>query len=157
MRKNLSILAAMFLVGMVVACNTPAQRSAVPIMTSSPTDAMAFATDVMVTPIATLQPTLLPPRVLTICLGQEPQSLFLYQTVSQAERSVLQAIYDGPVDVFKDGYHPVILSQSPSLAGGTMVQMVVDVAAGSEMVDASGDTLLPGRLYRYNLCRILPG
>ncbi|MFZ6030740.1 MAG: ABC transporter substrate-binding protein [Chloroflexota bacterium] len=82
--------------------------------------------------------TVLPPRVLNVCLGQEPQSLFLYQASSQAARSVLQAIYDGPVDVLKDGLHPVILSKEPSLADGDVKRVPVDVSPGALLVDATG-------------------
>ena len=41
-------------------------------------------------------------KTLTICLGEEPDSLFLYSADSHAANLILQAIYDGPIDI-EDG------------------------------------------------------
>src|SRR5512139_2022885 len=45
--------------------------------------------------VATVTPTLDSPRLLSICLMNEPRSLFLYDAVSTSELNVLAAIYDG--------------------------------------------------------------
>jgi len=50
------------------------------------------------TPAATVTPA--PPRVLSVCLGQEPASLFLYGDTTSSAQSVRQAIYDGPFDFY---------------------------------------------------------
>jgi peptide/nickel transport system substrate-binding protein len=141
MHNKLPVLAAILLAGLVVACNAPTQPAVTPSV-SPVVDIKPSATMTIVTPTPTDQATAIPPRVLTVCLGQEPRSLFLYQAVSPAERSVLQALYDGPVDALKDGYHPVILSHTPSLDDGSVAQAVVDVAPGSDMVDASGEVAI---------------
>ncbi len=56
------------------------------------------------------------PRAVTVCLGQEPNSLYPLGSLNSAARSVLGAIYDGPIDIFTNGYQPVILEKIPSIA-----------------------------------------
>ena len=48
------------------------------------------------TPLATATPVV---RSLKICLGEEPNTLYPYGNLNSAARSVLSAIYDGPMDV----------------------------------------------------------
>ena len=79
-------------------------------------------------------------RELTICLGYEPDSLYPYQASSQAAQEVLQAIYDGPIDIFSDGQvEPVILKKMPSYADGSAAFTPVSVFAGDEVVNTYGD------------------
>jgi peptide/nickel transport system substrate-binding protein len=134
----------------LTACNSPAlptgMPSALPTAQVTPSQPTMTAIDL---PTEIVSPTPAPPHVLTICLGQEPRSLFLYQAYAQAERSILQAIYDGPVDFMKDGLYPVILRQAPSLADGSVMLTTVDVAPATEMVDASGDVTVLQEGTRY--------
>jgi peptide/nickel transport system substrate-binding protein len=99
------------------------------------------AASVKSTPEPTRPPTVEPspePRSLTICLGQEPNTLYLYGGPNAAARSVLSAIYDGPIDFVGYEYKPVILKKLPSLADGDAVIESVSVNTGSEVVDADG-------------------
>ena len=85
-------------------------------------------------------PTSVPSTELTICLGYEPDSLYPYQASSQAAQEVLQAIYDGPIDIFSDGQvEPVILKKMPSYADGSAAFTPVSVFAGDEVVNTYGD------------------
>lgn len=86
------------------------------------------------------------PRQLTICLGAEPETLFLYGGASLAQSHVLEAIYDGPIDTAGYGYQPVILEKLPDLADGSVALQPVAVQAGDLVVDDSGQpvTLAPG-------------
>ena len=79
-----------------------------------------------------------PSRALTICLGSEPKSLYLYGSSSRATWAVLEAIYDGPIDV--RGYTPqaVTLEKLPSLKDGDAVIKQVNVKAGSAVVSEEG-------------------
>ncbi len=81
---------------------------------------------------------MLPPRLLTICLGQEPESLFLYADQSLAADSVREAIYDGPYDLAGFIMQPVILEKRPSLADGDARLEPVEVQSGSVILDAQG-------------------
>ena len=107
-----------------------------------------------ISPIATCPPTPIPPRLLTVCLVNEPRSLFLYNAVSASEQSVLAAIYDGPIDVNNFSATPIILESMPSLENGTAKLQSALVNSGDLMVDANGDVtnLEEGTLYRPNGC-----
>ena len=104
------------------------------------------ATPIPIPETATPTSTPVPPRALTICLGQEPSSLFPLNNPSAAARSVLAAVYDGPIDTNSYGYQPVILQRLPSLANGDAQLFQKPVNVGDEVVDASGTpvTLAPG-------------
>jgi peptide/nickel transport system substrate-binding protein len=99
-----------------------------------------------VSPVSTEEPSAtptsnLPPateRLLTICMGQEPASLFLYADASAAARNIRQAIYDGPFDVVKFDYLPTILESKPTQAAGDVVLEAVQVSPGSPVVDVTG-------------------
>jgi peptide/nickel transport system substrate-binding protein len=86
---------------------------------------------------ATPSVTVIPPRNLTICLGQEPASLFPVDNPSSSARAVLAAVYDGPIDTNSYGYQPVILKDLPSLANGDAQLFQKSVYVGDEVVDAT--------------------
>jgi peptide/nickel transport system substrate-binding protein len=101
-----------------------------------------------------LAPSPTPLRVLTVCLGHEPQTLFLYQAFSTSARSVLQAIYDGPLDVQNFDYVPVLLTKKPTQADGDVTLAPVEVQPGELFVDDGGNliTLTKGVFYRPSGC-----
>ena len=80
-------------------------------------------------------------RSLTICLGQEPDSLYLYKSSSKVTWSVLEAIYDGPFDTRNFSAQPVILQKMPSLKDGDASIASVSVQNGQKIVDANGDVV----------------
>ena len=73
------------------------------------------------------------PVVLTVCLPEEPDSLYLYGTNSQAAQHVWQAIYDGPLDTRNYAYQPVILTSLPSFANGDVTVKTVVPQAGNRV------------------------
>ncbi|MFH1446055.1 MAG: ABC transporter substrate-binding protein, partial [Chloroflexota bacterium] len=88
---------------------------------------------------ATDTPVPLPPRKLTICMAEEPQSLYLYNGRSdKAKWNVLDALYDGPIDRVGYQLQAVILEEIPDLAGGGLWLEAVAVQPGQEVVDANG-------------------
>lgn len=89
-------------------------------------------------PTATSTPTPEPPKSLVVCIGQEPTTLYLYGGSSRAMWSVLEAVYDGPIDTRQFAPVPVILSKLPNLADGDAVLQPVDVLEGQAIVDADG-------------------
>jgi peptide/nickel transport system substrate-binding protein len=99
--------------------------------------------------------TEIPERVLAVCLGQEPSSLFGYSDFSSAARAVRQALYDGPQDVLGYLPQPVILDKNPSLADGDASLESTAVSPGEWIVNANGDlaTLEEGALYLPTGCR----
>ncbi len=139
-RLNLNnLLSVILMVGLVACSQTPASSTvALPTppvsSTLQPTDGVAEPTST-----ATLLPA--PKRLLTICLGREPTSLFYYDATSTAARDVLAAIYDGPVDIQNYIAHPVILEKVPALMDGDAVLQPVQVNAGDLIVDNSGNVV----------------
>ncbi len=118
-------------------------------------DAQPSATPVPATPTPSPSPTPPPPQTLTICIGEEPSSLYPYGTLSSAGREVLAAVFDGPIDIHDYSYHPVILEKLPSLADGDALIETVSVYIGDEVVDAEGKpvTLEVGARLRPAGCR----
>ncbi len=89
------------------------------------------------TPLPTATPE--PPSILTVCMGQEPTSLFLYANTTAASRGVLQAIYDGPFDTFDGQVQAVILERIPSLQNGDAELRPVEITKGEILVNADGN------------------
>jgi peptide/nickel transport system substrate-binding protein len=76
------------------------------------------------------------PRTMVICMGQEPDTLYNLKGAMLAKSSVLEAIYDGPIDANSYAYQAVILEKMPSLADGDAVLNTVTVKDGDKVVDA---------------------
>jgi peptide/nickel transport system substrate-binding protein len=91
-------------------------------------------------------PTPLPPVEMNICLGYEPESLYIYNAVSKAARSVLTALYDGPVDIIDGQPQPVILEDIPSINARSVRVTPIGVNPGDVVVNTRGNlvALQPG-------------
>ncbi len=99
---------------------------------------------VVVTATPSPSPTPPPPgpKVLTVCLVGEPDTLYLYGgSRLAATRHVMEALYDGPVDHLSYTYQPVILQKVPAIADGDAVTRTVRVREGSRVVSAEGDVV----------------
>ncbi len=94
-------------------------------------------------------------RSLTICLGEEPTTLYPYGNLNSAARSVLAAIYDGPIEAVDYKYEAIILEKIPDLKDGDAQITPVTVNAGDEVVDTTGNvvTLDTGVKVRPSACR----
>lgn len=122
----------------------------------------ACTPQVTVTPFVARTPTPTPlftptpaTRSLTICLGEEPTTLYPYGNLNSAARSVLSAIYDGPMDVVDYGYEAIILEKIPSLEDGDAQVTPITVNAGTEVIDTSGKVVFleTGTKVRPSGCR----
>ncbi len=140
---NRSILLTLLILGSLVPACAPQQTEA-PAIPAAPTE----------TPPPLLTPTPAP-RSLTVCLGEEPNTLYPYGSLNSAARSVLSAVYDGPMDVFEYGYEPVILEKIPSLEDGDAQVVKLKVGEGDDVVNAAGNvvTLTKGGEVRPSGCR----
>ena len=94
-------------------------------------------------------------RVLNVCTGPEPVTLFPYGSTPASTRSILQSIYDGPFDGNGFGLSPVILEQIPSLENSEAFFEPVEVMPGDVIVDNNGmiGNLREGIIYRPSGCR----
>ncbi len=152
--KNLLVVLAFAVFS--AACSSPA-----PSQQPSPTPLTPLQTEPVplpsvTAPLPTDTPTPLPPppSLVTVCLGNEPNSLFLYDALSLSAHSVLQAVYDGPIDVVDYTPRPVILQRMPSLENGGAAIQSVTVQPGAAIVNADGQpaALAEGVLYRPSGC-----
>lgn len=143
-----------FLVGLFILAGTllascSSEGGDQPTPTSINQESTAEITQISATETIPPTPTT-PPRRLTVCLAEEPETLFIYGGDSPAQRNVLQAIYDGPIDRVGYEYKPVILEKLPSLADGDALIEPAMVSAGDLVVDSNGDLihLQPGEVMR---------
>jgi peptide/nickel transport system substrate-binding protein len=88
---------------------------------------------------ATPEPVAEGPKTLVICLGQEPDTLYVHGGSMLAASQVQEALYDGPIDARSFDYQAIILEKLPSLADGDAVINVVTVKAGDTVADVNGD------------------
>jgi peptide/nickel transport system substrate-binding protein len=94
------------------------------------------------TPVVTIEPTTVPEKEMTICLGEEPESLFIYAgQQSYAMWSILEAVYDGPIDRTRGGYTAVILQKIPTYEDGDLTLVAATITAGDFVVDASNQII----------------
>lgn len=80
-----------------------------------------------------------PERTLSICLGDEPDSLFLYGDQSSSANIIRQAIYDSPVDEVDFQYSSSLLEEIPSQLNGLVAVVPVEVFPGERIVDSKGN------------------
>jgi peptide/nickel transport system substrate-binding protein len=136
------------LVAFLAGCNF--QATALP----SPTE----TEDWQPTSTSTSTATLPPPKVLNICIAEEPANLYRYSGQNtRATESVFAALYDGPFtwDAKQGTYAPSILTQYPSLENGLISLNPVAVEPGDLVVDATGEVVVfkPGVLVRPAGCQ----
>ncbi len=105
-------------------------------------------------PQATPLPSPEPKKVLSICLGEEPSSLFLYGDQSTSARIIRQAIYDWTVADPTQGVVSALIEDIPSLENGLVVVSQVEVFPGERIVDHVGNLtiLASGTQYRPSGC-----
>ena len=127
-KRAIKLLFFLLLLLMIMACG----------ISSSKSQATAVPTK---TPI--VLPTSTPvPSVLTVCLGQEPNTLYPFGGPNAAARSVLAAINDGPMDSVGYAYQPVIFTQMPSIKNGDAQIVKTTIQLGGQVVDADGKLVL---------------
>lgn len=133
MRRLWVLIVSVALMAMLAACGSKSAPTAAPTAVPKPT---ATPKIVLITP--TPAPTK-PPRVLTICLGREPHSLYPLAGETRPMRAVLSAVYDGPIEFRTFGFQPVILEKLPNVADGDAKIAEVEVNPGQKIVDARGN------------------
>jgi len=131
-RCVLTLLMALAL--LVVAC----EPQVVTVTVTTPPETVV----VTATPSPTSTPLPPLPKVLTVCLDGEPDTLYLYGgSRLAATRHVMEALYDGPIDYVDYVYQPVILEKIPSIAKGDAFIRKVLVREGRQVVDAAGEVV----------------
>jgi peptide/nickel transport system substrate-binding protein len=136
----------LLLTGLLAACTQP--KPVNPNPTRDPPSPTPSPSPTGVPPTRTPVPptaTPVPPKVLTVCQGEEPNTLFIYGGPSRAARNVLDAVYDGPIDTPGYQFQPVILEKLPGPDTADVALRTVDVREGERVIGANGEVvdLLP--------------
>jgi peptide/nickel transport system substrate-binding protein len=136
MRQRVTIFIVLLVAALLAGCNAPAVTPETLATQTLPASSPVSPTPTLpeVSPIQS--------KYLTICLGQEPNTLYPYGNPNLAARSVLEALYDGPIDVFLDGYQPVILEDIPSLENGDAQVVPVKAKRGDLVVNTDDEVVL---------------
>ena len=148
-----NIKKCIFIGGMLVITACSSTVSPTPTATPPPPTQKANPTPTIPRPDPTetsLATATAQPRELTICLGSEPDSLWLYGSNMLVKNTVLEAIYDGPIDSLSYDFQPVILEKLPSLTNGDTRIEAITVEPGDWVVNNAGDPvqLQPGEIIR---------
>lgn len=162
MKKTPPIFLVIVLIGLLAACQdegalpTPAATIAVSSVAEDEVVADEDEVDTAVAePTSTPEvtpttapptPTPLPPKPMTVCLGAEPTSLFLYGDDSLAATAVRHALYENLYTTLNYDYQPQGLQKLPSLNDGDARIGLVPVREGDLIVNSAGNVvfLLPG-------------
>ncbi|VAW43579.1 hypothetical protein MNBD_CHLOROFLEXI01-629, partial [hydrothermal vent metagenome] len=109
----------------------------VEVETAVPDDTTPEATATAIPPTATPMPA----KTVTICLGGEPSSLFLYGDDSLAATAVRHALYENLFTTLNYDYQPQGLQKLPSLAEGDARIGLVEVSEGDLIVNSAGNVV----------------
>lgn len=101
---------------------------------------------VEVTAVPTISPTPSAAKEITICMVNEPTSLFLYDrplvgAPALARQAVLHAVYENLYTTLSFDYQPQGLEKLPSLDDGDAEIVTVIARAGDRVVDAQGEVV----------------
>lgn len=141
-RQRLLSLSLLLSLLLLAACGTPPSLpTRVPTLPAGGTPAPGTPAPQMSliasTPAPAVPPSPTPvPVDLVICQTAEPLSLYLYGDDTAARAGILEALYDGPIDLVNDTPQPVILTGLPNLADGSLRLEAAAVQPGDRVVDA---------------------
>jgi peptide/nickel transport system substrate-binding protein len=101
-------------------------------------------------------PTPLPePRLLVVCLAEEPNTLYLHGNPNASARTLFPLLYDGPFDLRAYRVEPVILEAAPSAEAGTVRVEPVDIVSGDLYFNPAtqlAEQLRPGKVFLPSGC-----
>ena len=138
-KKNIILLPLLVLSIVLGACTT--QPEANQAATLSAESSAAVIEPTFTEPAATETPK----RSMVVCMGQEPETLFLYGGSSRSMWTILEGIYDGPFDMVDYEPQAVILEKMPDLENGLAGSFPIEVKRGAYVIDATGNLIVLDR------------
>lgn len=143
-RKLWATLMMLVIASVALAACTPAAGT--PIVVTSVVTQIVEGTPVEVvqTQVVTAVPTDAPtePKVMVVCMAQEPQTLYTLSEAALVKTAVLEAVYDWGIDARSYGYQAVGIKELPSFDNGLATQGEVDVTIGDKVYDISTDEVV---------------
>ena len=126
----------------LISCRTEAAETVEPSTPTAVPTVRSVAADPTATPPAVPEPG----KHLTICMSQEPSTLYWHGRATVFDEAVLHGIYENDLTTLFYSYQPQGLETVPNLAQGDASFRVIQVDAGDKVIDAEGDvvTLEPG-------------
>ncbi len=140
-RALLHLLFFVFTLVTFISCRTSPDTA----VTRQPTPAVTVEV-APIPPTSTPPQTLEPGKQLTICMADEPTTLYWHGRETIYDEAVLHGLYENDLTTLSFAYQPQGLETIPSLATGDAAFRVVPVNAGDNVVDAAGNVvaLAPG-------------
>jgi peptide/nickel transport system substrate-binding protein len=156
--KLVALLGALMVMSLVLsACGAPEAEIVVQtvVVTEQVVETVIETVEVTREVMVTPPPAEVGPKTLVVCMGQEPDNLYLNGGSMAAAGQVQQALYDGPIDNRTYSYQPIIIEKLPNLEDGDAVINAVTVQAGDMVLDDTGEMveLADGLMVRPSGCR----
>jgi peptide/nickel transport system substrate-binding protein len=141
-RKIWASLMVLTIASLALAACTPANVT--PVVVTSVVTQIVEGTPVEVVKEITAVPTAVPtePKVMVVCMAQEPQTLYTLSEAALVKSAVLEAVYDWGVDTRSYGYQAVGITEVPSFDNGLATQTEVEVKVGDTVYDAATDAVV---------------
>lgn len=128
---------------LIIACGPRPASTPAPVSTLRPTIVQTLTPPSVQSVTLSAPPSVVPRGAvqavdLTLCLADEPESLYVYARPEAGRAHLLAALYDGPIDHVNNAYRPVLLEKLPSISDGDAVVREVILNAGDMVVDEIG-------------------
>lgn len=93
---------------------------------------------------ATPEPAPEEPKVMVVCMAQEPQTLYSLSESALVKTAVLEAVYDSAllIDTRSYDYQAVTVKSVPNFDDGTAVKSEVEVKVGDKVYNAADDSVV---------------
>ena len=113
------------------------------VVQATPTAQVVRETVVVVAtqPPATPVPT--EPKVMVVCMAQEPQTLYTMSEGALVKSAVLEAVYDWGIDTRGYDYQAVGIAELPSFDNGLAKKEEITVKEGDSVYDVATDEVVP--------------
>ncbi|GJM40723.1 MAG: ABC transporter substrate-binding protein [Ardenticatenaceae bacterium] len=139
---------------LLTACTTPEELATATPRPSIEEEVTPVVTEIVVTtiaetaPLPTATPPETEPKALTICMSQEPDSLYPHGSTTLAATAVQHAIFENNITLLSFDYQAQGLEKIPNLADGDATLAKVEVKSGDIVVSADGNLVIvePGIL-----------
>ncbi len=142
-RKLMVVFSTLLVAGMIlIACAPPATPVQQPPQVQTELVVQTQQVIVQATAVPTPPPPPPEPKTMIICIGQEPDTLYIYGGAMTAALHVQHAVYDGPIDNRSFAYQPIIIDYLPYLDTGDAVINTVTVGVGDKVLTADDEPIV---------------
>ncbi len=134
---RLLLILLSFTLSGLVSCRTGPVDKIVEVTPTTAATISKAAADPTATPVIIPEPG----KNLTICMAQEPSTLYWHGRTTLFDEAVLHGLYENDLTTLSFDYQAQGLQSIPSLEQGDVAFRVVPVDAGDEVVDAAADVV----------------